>query len=372
MIPKQITDSNRLEGIESIRWIAAAMIVVYHTVEMTRLPIPSALNVIKTHFGTGVPLFYTLSGFVLSFGYLDSLETREQIRRFYIRRVLRIAPLFYVMLAVWMAYSRFKSAYYVVGPFEFLLNVSLLFGLVPGREESLVAAGWSIGVEVLFYLVFPVVAALLTNVAAAAAALCVFSIVSSLTFNKLQSLDIGFYAYGNLLTHSPYFLCGILAYLVWRRDGFRSRPVLGGSLLALVSLAVVGLVYWPPAYLFLVSFTVVNAVRAVWAVVLAGFILAICYRPIRVIVNPVTRYLGTISFSLYLLHPFVIAFSMDEQRYLASVLHDGWSALAIRLVLVFTVVIALASLSYSFVEKPGIRLGKRLTASKQPFPLAGA
>jgi peptidoglycan/LPS O-acetylase OafA/YrhL len=365
--PGRSAGSSRLEGIEALRCVAAAMIVVYHTVELTGLAIPPALNVIKTHFGLGVPLFYALSGFVLAFGYLDTLQSREQIRKFYARRYFRIAPLFYVMLGTWVLFSRLRNESFVVGPFEFLLNVSLLFGLVPGRETSLVAAGWSIGVEVLFYLVFPVIAALLTSPFAAALAFCVFSVVSSLTFNALVSLKAGFFAYGNLLTHLPFFLCGTLAYLVWRRDGFRRRPLAGAVLLVGVLVVAAAEVYVPAVSIFLMTFNVVSAVRGVWALVFAALILAICYSPTRLIVNPVTRYLGTVSFSLYLLHPFVIALLLDAQRWIDRELGGGLPALAARLALIFSAVTAAASVTYAFIEKPGMNLGKRLTSPTSAF-----
>ena len=123
------------------------------------------------------------------------------------------------------------------------------------------------------------------------------------------------------------------------------------------------LVGWPAADVYLSSFTVVNVVRIAWALVLGAVILAISYWPNRVIVNRVTRYLGRISFSIYLLHPLVIALSMDEQRRIAFALGDGALALAVRLAFVFTGVIILASLTYRFVEKTGMDLGKRMSLS---------
>ena len=98
----------RVDGVEALRCIAAVMIVVFHTVALSRMVIPSYLDVIRTHFGLGVPLFYTLSGFVLAYGYADSLGTRDQVVRFYIRRFFRIAPLFYLMVGVWILFSKLR------------------------------------------------------------------------------------------------------------------------------------------------------------------------------------------------------------------------------------------------------------------------
>jgi peptidoglycan/LPS O-acetylase OafA/YrhL len=358
--------SHRLHGIESLRSIAAGLIVAFHTVEIPALPIPASANVIRTHFGLGVPLFYTLSGFVLSYGYLDAVGSREEVLRFYVRRYFRIAPLFYAMLFVWIGYSALKWAGFAVGPFEFLLNVSLLFGLVPGRHESIVWAGWSIGIEILFYAVFPIFAAVLSSRGAAGAALLVFTVVSSLEYRALAQSSLGSFAYMNLVTHLPFFIAGMLAFTVWRHDGFRRRDGLGRGLLLGVALATSFLVAAPIAYRMLGWFTVVTMDRYVWAVVFAALILSVCYFPSAVVVNRVTRYLGNISFSTYLLHPFVIAVLLDVHKSVHGAYGTGFASLAMRFGLTFGVTVLLASATFAWIEKPGMALGKRLSARVAP------
>jgi peptidoglycan/LPS O-acetylase OafA/YrhL len=278
--------------------------------------------------------------------------------------------LFYAMLAAWLIFSRATSPTFAVGPFELLINLLLLFGLVPGREGSLVSAGWSIGVEVLFYIVFPVCAALLTTPLAAAAAFCVFTVVSSLTYNMLVSLRVGSYAYANLLTQLPYFLAGVTAYLLWRRDRFRLRPLAGALLQAGVAAAALVMVYVPSVYASLASSSIIKAVPLVWAFLFAVLILATCYAPNPIIVNPVTRYLGTISFSLYLVHPLVIVLSKGPNHVIDDALDHGALALAARAAFTLALVIAVSSLTYRFIEKPGIELGKRLTSDRRRGTLA--
>jgi len=356
----------RVDGVEALRFIAAAMIVVFHTVELPRVAVslelprvavPSYLNVIRTHFGMGVPLFYTLSGFVLAYGYMDSLGTRDQVVRFYIRRFFRIAPLFYLMLGVWILFSRLRWGHFWVSYSDIALNLTLLFGLVPGRHESIVWAGWSIGIEILFYIIFPLLALLLTSRASALTAFCVSLVISSMEFRALRSLNVGSYAYMNLITHLPFFIGGILAYLVWRDDGFTRRRLLGRVML-LGTLCVAGsIVYSPIVHALLLSVRGVAVDLYIWAPVFGALIMSICYSPNRMFVNRVTRHLGRASYSMYLVHPLMIVVLPPGYRILDAALGLGVIGLVGRIGLTLTVVAAVASLSYLAVEKPGIKLG---------------
>ena len=352
--------ATHLGGIEALRCFAAVMIVIYHTVEIPRIAVPSYLNVIKTHFGMGVPLFYTLSGFVLAYGYMESLGTRKQIIEFYIRRFFRIAPLFYVMLGTWIVFSKLKWEHFSVSYTDVALNLTLLFGLVPGRHISIVWAGWSIGIEVLFYIVFPIFTVLLMSIRFAVIALCISLLVSSMEFRALTNLNVGSYAFMNLITHLPFFISGILAYLVWRGDNFSTRRVLGSSIfIGVLSIAAL-LVYSPMVYTFLVAIPGVMLGLYIWALVFAALILSICYSSNPVVVNRVTRHLGRASFSMYLLHPLIIVASADLYKILDRALGVGVLGLVGRILWTLSVVSAVASLSYLVIEKPAMRFGRNV------------
>src|SRR6266850_5677768 len=348
----------RLGGMEALRCVAAVMIVIFHTVEIPHIAVPSYLNVIKTHFGMGVPLFYTLSGFVLAYGYMESLGTRNQIIQFYIRRFFRIAPLFYVMLGTWIVFGEIKWEHFSVSYSDIALNLTLLFGLVPGRHVSIVWAGWSIGIEILFYIVFPVFAVLLTSIRSAVIALCISLLVSSMEFRALTSLNVGSYAYMNLITQLPFFIGGILAYFVWRDDNFKERRLLGSAMFIGVLLTAASMVYSRTVYTFLVAVPGVMGDLYIWVLVLAALIMSICYSPNPIVVNRVTRHLGQASFSMYLLHPLIIVVLAEIYSVMDRFLGVGLLGVAGRVLLTLTVVSAVASFSYVVIERPAVKLGR--------------
>lgn len=83
----------------------------------------------------------------------------------------------------------------------------------------------------------------------------------------------------------------------------------------------------------------------------------------RVIVNRFTRFFGTISYSLYLIHPFIVDQLKSAYAFIYG--HAIWSTdLALFLCIVLTLLIAIpvSLLTYHFIESPGIRLGKKVMA----------
>jgi peptidoglycan/LPS O-acetylase OafA/YrhL len=352
------SQSKHLESIESLRGVAALMVMLYHLAELVKIPLPDSLGFISTRFGLGVPLFYTLSGFVLSYGYADKLEGSAQIRRFYIRRLFRIAPLFYAMLALWLlaswvVWNRTFSA------LDLFFNMSFLFGLVPGQHESIVWAGWSIGIEMLFYLIFPVIVVLTSNLRAALVGFVVASVISNTIFKTLSTAGLGSFAYMNLGTHLPFFMAGIAAYRIWQEMTFARLPQLGWLLLG--ASALLGLLVANSDYLYAVL-TRIGFERGVWAIVFGLLLLSACYASNPVLESAPLRNLGKLSFSLYLLHPMIMValIKLDFPQRVAQLTDMTMVNFLIASIISVSLVWLLSTMSYRFVESPGIEFGRRL------------
>jgi peptidoglycan/LPS O-acetylase OafA/YrhL len=135
------------------------MVLLFHvfawTMESSRLSAPSwsgvagwVLRVTKPGW-LGVDLFFVLSGFLITGILLRTRERPHYFRNFYGRRVLRIMPLYFAMLAViYLVYA--GAGGYVLLSALFMANITPLFG-VPVVYGPL----WSLAVEEHFYLVWP-------------------------------------------------------------------------------------------------------------------------------------------------------------------------------------------------------------------------
>lgn len=146
-----------LKGLNGIRAIAAMTVVISHVLEKIN---GFGLPAIKEYWdfsAYGVTMFFALSGFLIT--YLLLLEKKKyatiNIRNFYVRRILRIWPLYYLyfLLALLFTYLYFENA---IGATTWLY-VFLSANIVNALHSSipLLVHFWSLGVEEQFYLFWP-------------------------------------------------------------------------------------------------------------------------------------------------------------------------------------------------------------------------
>ena len=215
-----------LRALTGLRAIAALAVVVSHTGVPKSLPEPFA-NI--AHWGyIGVPLFFMLSGVVLAYNYpeLTFRQTRRTVK-FYVARVARVMPLYWAMIAYCVLF------YFAVNHEQYWWGLVQNIAAVQTWGPDLLVAqsyyngpGWSIGVELFFYALFPFIVpviagiarrngarglvAVILGAAAIVFGLCAYFVLSGRI--NLPATDGGSahrWIYRNPLAHLPLFIAGV-------------------------------------------------------------------------------------------------------------------------------------------------------------------
>lgn len=158
----------RLEALTSMRFVAAALVVVFHithqTPVMQRLP-----RLLQSGLESGyvwVGFFFILSGFILSYQYGHRVDTeRFDLREFWLARFARIYPghlLGFLLVAGLLGVKVWDGGLPPGGGPGMVMDVAATLGLVHAWVPSFAITfnfpSWSISVEAFFYLLFPVLA----------------------------------------------------------------------------------------------------------------------------------------------------------------------------------------------------------------------
>jgi peptidoglycan/LPS O-acetylase OafA/YrhL len=354
------TSTKRIEGLDALRGIAAAGVVAVHAAFMFPLGpnIPSEIG----YLVLGVPLFFIVSAFSMSSAYSDGIKSSRAFRNYVIRRFSRIAPLFYALLALWLTYFAYLGSPPKSNP-EILANVLFVFSFFPEYQVSIVPAGWSIGVEMVFYLFFPFL--LLSPSIRFAAFLLLVSVVTAWAFNTAAAVPAvsDYYYWTHPLTNAPYFCFGILTWRVMNKYHAVMSSLATYGLLALgITLGLIMFVFGPTISSALTSrFPIPIIVVVGWGVAFSVIVLSQAVHPSAVLVNRATQFLGKISYSLYLSHPLLI-YSTGLPLWIAS--KNSIPSLIAPSVISCALVLALpvAWILYRLIEVPFISVGRRLSS----------
>lgn len=353
----------RLGGIEALRAYAAGAIVIFHLIHLGGVEPPHGLDFMTWFFGFGVPLFFVVSAFSLTYGYEDRLSGRRDVAVFYVRRFFRIAPLYYLMLAFTAPQAGFLT---LSGENGLILGTSLvfIFNLFPSAVDGVVPGSWSIGVEMLFYAILPALLPLVRSVLAASvftAASVAIAIAYALQIHAHPELPSAFVQHG-FLFNLPYFGFGLVAAKVYRR----APPSWGKPALALGALGLLALWGLARAMPEAIATPGGNAAyQMLWGGPFALVCLGVALAPIGLISNPVTRFLGLISYSLYLAHPHLVHILQVRGVYALIGRLDGGPAVRfpVAAAVTFALLVPLAWLLFKLVEEPGMKLGRRVCAT---------
>ncbi len=360
-------------SLDGLRCLSIIMVIGFHC------------QLISTNFFRtgqhGVSLFFVISGFLIT-----TLLLREQmksgeisLKNFYIRRTLRIFPLYYASVLLYtglvfvIEHGPERGAYFHNLPF-YLSYTNNWFVNKDASDRVIFAFAWSLATEEQFYLFWPSVVRFFSKVKWWMPLAIILSLAGiDMAMEICAGLGIINYPWTTTsrfvtsIASSICLGCG-LAYLFHRPGGFKiAWKVLGSRAAAPVAMLLllgtyllyqhgVGLGEEDIAHQHLmVLFFEPPLILAM--VLIVG---ACCIRNDNglslILGNPVVRYIGTISYGLYLLH----MLAMNATKRVRSQ-HD-WLFFVIALV----ISIAMATVSYWMYEQPFLKLKNRFRKPELP------
>jgi peptidoglycan/LPS O-acetylase OafA/YrhL len=312
----------------------------------------------------GVQLFFIASALTL-FMSLESRRTKDDrpITYFFIRRFFRIAPLFYFgivfYLLAWGTGPR-DFAPDGIHPHQVILTALFLHGWWPDAINSVVPGGWSIAVEMNFYLLLPLLFLFLTTLRRAVIAFLISApitigisiAVTKLTHASLDPQLFSGFTYYWLPRQFAVFLLGIIVFHLSRKPVAPHTATVAAilGLLGVIAVSLLGLRV-PDSYL-------------AHSICFAVILVALRSAPLRLLVNPATRLLGTLSFSAYICHFFALDLAVAALAKL-SFLPAEHSRIIFVLVWVLglTLTCAFSFITYRLIEIPGQNLGRAIIAA---------
>ena len=349
----------RLGFLDGLRGIAALYVVLFHMalVPSFKPPLSEWWQTLVLFGGSGVTLFFVVSAFSLCLTMDRHVATGSALLSYGLSRVFRIAPLFYfVMIVTYAIHIRAFGVWH--SPREVLLSLTFLFNLVPGAEQGYVWASWTIGVEMLFYIVFPYLYFRQSGPSRMIATLCVALAVSILfkgvTAGFVPETVRGSFENFSIFRHMPSFVMGMLAYTAYHSAKLaEARRQYAGALVAFGFLVLVGVA----------SGRLTNGVLDTTHLVAAGYsfiLLGASAAHFRLVDNSATRFLGKISYSVYLWHAPVVWFMSPAYQRITALPLPASLRFLLCLAVTLCIVVPVAWATYRFVELPGIALGKRV------------
>lgn len=353
----------RVDALDSARGWAILGVIAIHISQAAHLD-SGLLHTLAINGDMGVELFYVLSAFSLMMVF-QARETAGHygLKGYFIRRFFRIAPMFWIVLLISALLFFGNKSYWSpsgIDIVDILLTAIFLHGVSPETVNAVVPGGWSVAVEVLFYLILPFFFRFARTSKSTTMWLFICFAISYAFGNFAQNhfektlpetaqYLAGIYSwYMSLPAQLPVFVMGILAFHVVREN--LVNP-LYGYVLSFVGAAL--LIFFPVS-----SASHIFARHFLWGIVFAVFIASNVRHPLRLLDNPLLRKIGRISFSAYLLHFIVLT-------YIGKIFRHANMPAELKFLLLYFVVggitYFLSSWTYRVVELRYMKLGSEFS-----------
>lgn len=356
--------------LDALRFFAFLVVFFHHALPTdaslyTTSGIPAELArwlLLAKHAGAyGVDLFFALSSYLITELLIREYHHRGSIdiRAFYVRRALRIWPLYFAFLAITILIVPHLSP-----ADDFNWKYALTFALFVGNWAcvswgvpfSVASPLWSVSVEEQFYLTWPLLIFFcgVRRIPQIAVVMLVIAFAMRMILAATSVGDPAVWC-NTFARLDPIALGALLAYGLGGRApnlNTASRIALGAG----------GLLFWlaTSKYFSLYGFSSLIAYPAVALGSVMLLIAALRPEANSLLRRPLSSlvYLGRISYGLYVFHVFALVI-MSQQLFVPVIgLQLGFTS---RLIISFFLTVALAAISYRFLEQPFLRLKRRFT-----------
>jgi len=356
---------SELPNITSIRFFLALLVVIFHVSQFSvsrGLPHIASMPVLQK--GTeAVYMFFSLSGFlIIRTLFIEKMETGYiSLKSFYLRRIRRIFPLYYIILFFGLGYYHYllpaigfplEKGNYTMG--EALLLGGTLFSNIlatydPGAAIKIL---WSIGIEEQFYIVAAPLLLFLPQ-KRTALFLALFTLLYFVLFyGDSTALLRKYHMYFYFFSFS-----GLLAVLQLKRPGLKFSKWIKWMLYS------VTLIYFF-SNLF-ISNLPTPAYHLISMIIFGLFICSLSETPYSFLENHYLKYFGKISYGIYMTHVFAIHLSaiVLMRTNAGKLLKAEWYVLIFMLSSVLLTLL-IAHFSYKYIESSFLKVNTSRTSNQ--------
>ncbi len=353
-------------ALDGLRLVAFLMVLWAHSMigpdrtDAPPIPLYGAFRMAGTY---GVPVFFVLSAFLITRLLLieKARDGRIDFRAYYVRRTLRIWPLYFLVVALAIAHWALVVHRVPWGAaFSLVTFTANWYRGFVGPIDSFAALLWSVSVEEQFYLVWPFVVGRCSvrGLWIASGAMVVLALLARIVVVVAQArgafpVTAPEGMWHATTSHLDALGLGTMLALAWER-----LPKLGGwrwyaAFAACPAILVVQSQWFPLGYRSTPFDAWVAVGYTIVPFVAAGMVALAARSERSFLEHPKVVALGRLTYGMYCFHLFVI-YIVDSNA-LASLFRGK----PLRIVAILGATLALAALSYRFYERPFLRLKRR-------------
>lgn len=349
----------RIKSIDYLRGLMSLSIVLYHfTTTFISRGIDSSTPLGRLGI-YGVSAFYVISGMAMYLAHRSDIWSIGKYLHFIFRRFLRLAPVYWLAIVIYTSFMLYYYGYVNISAWTYVQNIFLTFG-VTGPTDYFIMGGWSIGNEVVFYLFLPLFILLCRNTLASIILLSAsVGLLFYCSFSYLDpsiSLVKQWAEYINPLNQIYFFTCGIVIAKMFLNHAGKNKEI---SLLMIVVLTIAFCAYPASGDLINVSTNFNKIVFSLITILVCLFFFLIGDIDRIAIISKPLKFLGDISYPLYLLHGVSFLYFnklyMTKEMPLQGVIAGG--------VVLLAILFAASWICHISIERPIIGLSKMKLSS---------